>query len=371
MATRLYSWILIAFPSVWIFVSNVQKALLENDVLLAIIGPKWSGGGKGSYTRINDDNDPVRIEVETALKRGIPVVPVLVGGAIMPKPVTLPPDLQELSFRNAAQIDSGRDFHQQMDRLIRSMDQMLEGKSESAVLSPALSVVSPPRASGPDIARASTTRGATPPDQILVKLGLQFTEQDVERDFLDLYQIRFYVFGQVVMGFCIATWMVAGTAVTLSGTGGLGLTRFHYMVGVPILLSVFGIGFTNFARRHWQIYFCFFSVMSLVLVFVAARLMEAEDWFKPEQLALGYMLCIGLLGMLPLKVFHTLWIGTIIVAINLSYDLASIQVPTIIALVYCFGLIGLLIIACVTSYFRETWMRELYEATHTNAKSST
>ena len=85
---------------------------------------------------------------------------------------------------------------------------------------------------------------------------------------------------------------------------------------------------------------------------------------RPEQLALGYMLCIGLLGMLPLRVFHTFWIGIIIVVVNLSYDLTSSQVPTIITLVYCFGLIGSLIIACATAYFREIGLREIYEAKH-------
>lgn len=346
------------------FRKHVQAALFENDILLAIIGPKWSGGGRGTHTRINDDNDPVRIEVETALQRGIPVIPVLVAGATMPKPTTLPSGLQELSFRNAAQIDSGRDFHQQMERLIRSMDQMLEGKARRADSSQDMRAISPPDESVSDNVATRSPALAHSLDRILLKLGLLFTNQDAERDFHDLYRARFYGFGQTVMGFCIATWMVAGTAITLSGTGGLGLTRFHYMVGVPILLLVFGAGFTSVARRWWQFYFSSFSVVSLFLVFAAARLMEAENWFRPEQLALGYMLCIGLLGMLPLRVFHTFWIGTIIVAVNLSYDLASSQVPTIITLVYCFGLIGSLIIACATAYFREIGLREIFQAKH-------
>src|ERR1043166_7102331 len=349
------------------FREHVQAALRENDVLLAIIGPKWRGGGRGTHTRINDDNDPVRIEVETALQRGIPVIPVLVGGAIMPKPTMLPSGLQELSFRNAAQIDSGRDFHQQMERLIRSMDHMLEAKKGSAVSSRDMSPIPLPGNSVSDHIPMPVTRSpvvANRLDRILLKLGLLFSNQGAERDFHDLYRARFFGLGQTVMGFCIATWMVAGTVITLSGAGGLGLTRFHYMVGVPILLLVFGAGFTSIARRRWQFYFSLFSVVSLFLVFAAARLMENEDWFRPEQLALGYMLCIGLLGMLPLRVFHTFWIGTIIVAVNLSYDLVSDQVPTIIALIYCFGLVGSLIIACATAYFREIGLRETYEAKH-------
>ena len=50
--------------------------------------------------------DPVRIEVETALRRDIPIIPVLVGGSNMPKPAELPDSLKDFAFRNAARIDA-------------------------------------------------------------------------------------------------------------------------------------------------------------------------------------------------------------------------------------------------------------------------
>jgi hypothetical protein len=43
----------------------------------------------------------------------------------MPTAGDLPESLVELSFRQAIEIDSGRDFHPHTDRLIRSMDQLL------------------------------------------------------------------------------------------------------------------------------------------------------------------------------------------------------------------------------------------------------
>ena len=112
------------------FREHIKNALLENDMLLAIIGPHWTSGGAAS-PRILEETDPVRIEVETALQRGIPVIPVLVGGATMPQPAELPDSLKNLAYRNAAEVDGGRDFHQHMDRLIRSMDRLLAGKSTS------------------------------------------------------------------------------------------------------------------------------------------------------------------------------------------------------------------------------------------------
>jgi formylglycine-generating enzyme required for sulfatase activity len=107
----------------------VNDALRGTDVLIAIVGPNWRGTRKQGGARINDANDLVRIEVETALERNIPVIPALVGGAMMPKPTELPDGLRDFSFRNAANIDSGRNFDTDIERLMRSMDRLLEGKT--------------------------------------------------------------------------------------------------------------------------------------------------------------------------------------------------------------------------------------------------
>ena len=104
---------------------QIKDALLENKIFIAVIGPKWLGG-QGKEARINEENDPVRIEVETALQQGTPVVPVLVSGATMPKATELPPSLQNLCYLNAAEVDGGRDFHQHMGRLIYAIDQILK-----------------------------------------------------------------------------------------------------------------------------------------------------------------------------------------------------------------------------------------------------
>ena len=63
------------------FREQLQDALMANDVVLAIIGPKWTCPARGGKLRIHDETDPVRIEIETALKRGIPLIPVLVSHA--------------------------------------------------------------------------------------------------------------------------------------------------------------------------------------------------------------------------------------------------------------------------------------------------
>jgi hypothetical protein len=115
------------------FRRQIKDALLQNKIFIAVIGPKWLGGS-GEQARIHEENDPVRIEVETALQQGLPVVPVLVSGATMPKATELPASLQALCYLNAAEVDGGRDFRRDMDRLIEGLDQILKA-TETAPLS--------------------------------------------------------------------------------------------------------------------------------------------------------------------------------------------------------------------------------------------
>jgi formylglycine-generating enzyme required for sulfatase activity len=111
------------------FRAHIRKELEECNILLAIIGPHWAGDRK--HLRINEETDFVRIEIETALQRNIPVVPILIDETPMPGPNQLPDSLQPLAFRNAAPVDSGRDFHPHMARLIRELDRLC-GSREAA-----------------------------------------------------------------------------------------------------------------------------------------------------------------------------------------------------------------------------------------------
>lgn len=106
------------------------------DVLLVVIGPRWldathTSGPKAGTRRLDDPADFVRIEITAALARDIPVVPVLVGGAAMPTVESLPADLSDLVFRNAAEVKSGRDFHTHMDRLIQGLERVSARSSEA------------------------------------------------------------------------------------------------------------------------------------------------------------------------------------------------------------------------------------------------
>lgn len=109
------------------FRNYIADAVGRCDVLLVVIGDNWLGAGKEQAAgRLDDPADYVRIEIESALKRDIPVIPILVGEAPMPTESALPESIQAIAFRNAAEIRAGRDFRQHMDRLIQALEAMLE-----------------------------------------------------------------------------------------------------------------------------------------------------------------------------------------------------------------------------------------------------
>jgi WD40 repeat protein len=105
---------------------HINETLRKTNILLAIVGPAWLGGAGGGLDRIQEESDPVRVEVETALRRRVPIIPVLIGNTRMPSADQLPPGLKDFAFRNAVKVDTGQDFDYHMDRLIRSMDAILD-----------------------------------------------------------------------------------------------------------------------------------------------------------------------------------------------------------------------------------------------------
>jgi hypothetical protein len=105
------------------FKEYLDEKVSECSVFLAIIGDRWlEAGDETGVRRLNDPADFVRIEIESALKRGIPVIPLLVRGAKMPMEGQLPDGLKKLAYRNGIPIRHDPDFHRDMDRLIAALE---------------------------------------------------------------------------------------------------------------------------------------------------------------------------------------------------------------------------------------------------------
>jgi hypothetical protein len=125
------------------FRAALMERLDKADVFLAIIGDEWLTAEDEGKRRIEQPDDPVRLEVAGALAREqIPVIPVLVGELPIPDVDDLPDDLKELHYRNAIEIPSDDTFDAQVTKLIRAI--------EKSIGAPA------------DVAKESTNRSAAP-----------------------------------------------------------------------------------------------------------------------------------------------------------------------------------------------------------------
>ena len=104
------------------FRRHLDEAVGNCDVMIVVIGDRWltetdAQGGR----RLDQPNDFVRIEIESALRRDIPVIPVLVKRAAMPAAGDLPDTIKELAFRNGIEVRVDPDFHNDMNRLVAGL----------------------------------------------------------------------------------------------------------------------------------------------------------------------------------------------------------------------------------------------------------
>ena len=126
------------------FVEAIEKAVSSCSILLAVIGPAWlTSVDTEGRRRLDNSEDFIRLEIATALSREIRVIPVLVGGAVMPTSQELPDDLKALTRRQAHELtDSRWDFD--TEQLIKSIEKAgLKRRPE--IKSESTAAVDPPK----------------------------------------------------------------------------------------------------------------------------------------------------------------------------------------------------------------------------------
>jgi formylglycine-generating enzyme required for sulfatase activity len=103
------------------FIKVLREEVAKCDVLLALIGPNWlDARDEEGNRRLDNPEDYLRIEIATALQRDIPVIPILLDRATMPKAAQLPTDLEELAVRNGLEIRHAS-FRIDMDKLVQGL----------------------------------------------------------------------------------------------------------------------------------------------------------------------------------------------------------------------------------------------------------
>jgi formylglycine-generating enzyme required for sulfatase activity len=103
------------------FVEVLREQVAQCDVLLVVIGPRWA---ELMGQRAEDQDDFVAIEIKAALDLSKRVIPVLVGGASMPRATMLPEHIRALARHNAVVVRPER-FKADCQGLIDTLKEQL------------------------------------------------------------------------------------------------------------------------------------------------------------------------------------------------------------------------------------------------------
>jgi hypothetical protein len=102
----------------------ISSAIMRSKVVVAVIGPRWVND---QWTRRRlwprkRREDYVEIELQVALERGVPILPILIEDASMPDITLLPQALKKLAYLNALPVRSGRDFDSDIAGLLSAIE---------------------------------------------------------------------------------------------------------------------------------------------------------------------------------------------------------------------------------------------------------
>lgn len=107
------------------FAEAIRTLVGSCDVLLAMIGPEWATiTDAAGRRRLDDPNDFVRLEIETALQWGVRIIPILVQGATLPRVEQLPISLAKLVRQQALELSPNR-FDGDSSRLLLVLERAI------------------------------------------------------------------------------------------------------------------------------------------------------------------------------------------------------------------------------------------------------
>jgi hypothetical protein len=216
----------------------IERATSQCDVLLAVIGRQWlTSTDATGKRRLDDPNDFVRLEVGAALARDVPVVPVLVQRAVMPRAEDLPQELRPLARRQAIELTDGR-WDSDVSELIERLDRVLSRpqrdwrlRSKKAV--PAILLVSGVLAiwagwstlQSPRPARTATALAPSVdvPDVRLVPL--ETAREQLAKARLRLGPASFFTLGRHAPNTVYEQWVAPGTQVPENTAVGVTVER--------------------------------------------------------------------------------------------------------------------------------------------------
>jgi hypothetical protein len=104
------------------FVEAITDAAESCAVMIALISRQWARATGGEQ---DEEEDYVRLEVAAALGRKIPLIPIMIQGASMPRAKELPDDLAPIARRNAFELRDAR-WERDVEDLILDLEKLLK-----------------------------------------------------------------------------------------------------------------------------------------------------------------------------------------------------------------------------------------------------
>ncbi|TDH17927.1 tetratricopeptide repeat protein [Segetibacter sp. 3557_3] len=138
---RMYDHLVNAFPGATIFKDvdsiapgdNFKTHIIDSikhcRVMLIMMSRDWAMvKGTDGKRRLEDPDDIVRLEIETALQYQLTIIPVLINDVKMPDFALVPKSIQPILYLNAIQLRPDPDFKNDIGRLITRLQQIIGTK---------------------------------------------------------------------------------------------------------------------------------------------------------------------------------------------------------------------------------------------------
>jgi hypothetical protein len=107
-----------AIPIAVSFPDFIKQAIADSKILIALIGSQ-------RHAKMDQVDDPVRMEIEAAIANNVTVLPVLSGNTPMPNADELPASISTIARQNAVTVGVLRDFDTHMQTLLPKIESIL------------------------------------------------------------------------------------------------------------------------------------------------------------------------------------------------------------------------------------------------------
>lgn len=111
------------------FRKHIRNAIEQSAVQLVLIGPRWLDvADEYGRRRLDQADDPVRMEIEIALRLEVAVMPVLIDGAQLPSATSLPAAISQLAHMKAFVLNIDHEFDLDLSEAFLAIETFLRGE---------------------------------------------------------------------------------------------------------------------------------------------------------------------------------------------------------------------------------------------------